>query len=378
MYRNDEHNFLAAIPLWLWIVACMVIILLCCLPILLVQPGFIDFTQTGQIGDTIGGTMGPFVAIIAAILTFIAFWVQYQANIKQREDISIERIESKYYKMLDIYSTMTNSLNIHGVRGKEAFAELVGELAYTYYTLLNIYHEVIENPSYYFNASQQLKTIISEFRKDEKRKQEYLTKLSYNLFFYGKYYTIVDIEHPELTELAEAIKEKAFYFNKGIGSNTFSDYVKSGVFNPRLFKGGMPALLYEGHSDFLGHYFRHLYQTVKYIASIDENLVTEERKYEYVKLLRSQMSDYEQILLYYNSLSEQGCAWNNKHGERFPDDAGYISRFRMIKNLPPNFPIFGVVHHNVYADDIKKWETLGKSFFEHRYMPIASSVANRV
>ena len=109
MPRKDNNNFLAAIPLWLWVAACIAIILLCCLPVLLVQPGFIDFTQTGQIGDTIGGTMGPFVAIVAAILTFVAFWVQYQANIKQREDIAIERIEGKYYKMLDIY--MVNMKN---------------------------------------------------------------------------------------------------------------------------------------------------------------------------------------------------------------------------------------------------------------------------
>ncbi len=43
-----------------------------------------DFTNTGSIGDTIGGIMGPFIAIIAAGLTFIAFWVQYQFNREQQ------------------------------------------------------------------------------------------------------------------------------------------------------------------------------------------------------------------------------------------------------------------------------------------------------
>lgn len=371
MPRKDNHNFLAAIPLWLWVAACMAIILLCCLPILLVQPGFIDFTQTGQIGDTIGGTMGPFVAIVAAILTFVAFWVQYQANIKQREDIAIERIEGKYYKMLDIYSSMVNSLSVHGVQGKAAFAELVGEFTYTYYMLDKIYCEVIEHPLYLVQASDQLKKLISAFRKESERRKEFLTNLAYNLFFYGKNYTVVDLKHPELTELAEAIKTEGFKRNVQLGRILFSDYVKSGNFDIKHVKGGMISSLYEGHSDFLGHYFRHLFQTVKYIASIDDNLLSEDKKYEYVKLLRMQMSDYEQILLYYNSLTEQGRAWNVKRGDEFPSGVGYISRFRLIKNLPPNFPVFGVYHHEKYSDDIKKWEGLGKSFYEHKFMPIA-------
>jgi hypothetical protein len=41
--------------------------------------------KDGVIGDTIGGTMGPFIAIAAAILTFLAFWVQYKANEQQKK-----------------------------------------------------------------------------------------------------------------------------------------------------------------------------------------------------------------------------------------------------------------------------------------------------
>ena len=44
-----------------------------------------DFSATGQIGDTIGGIMNPFVAIAGVILTFVAFYIQYKANKEQRE-----------------------------------------------------------------------------------------------------------------------------------------------------------------------------------------------------------------------------------------------------------------------------------------------------
>ena len=69
-------------------------LLICCLPWLLAKHSWIDFSTTGEIGDTIGGIMGPFIAIAAAGLTFIAFWVQYKANIQQRHDILMSNLEA--------------------------------------------------------------------------------------------------------------------------------------------------------------------------------------------------------------------------------------------------------------------------------------------
>lgn len=88
----------------------LIAVIICCLPWLLAKHSVIDFTDTGQIGDTIGGIMGPFVAIAAAGLMFIAFWVQYKANIQQRHDIAIERFESNLFEMLHIQQEITNGL----------------------------------------------------------------------------------------------------------------------------------------------------------------------------------------------------------------------------------------------------------------------------
>ena len=88
--------------------------LICCLPWILAKHSWIDFTGTGQIGDTIGGIMGPFIAIAAAGLTFIAFWVQYKANIQQRHDITVERFESNLFEMLHIQQEIISELKIEG------------------------------------------------------------------------------------------------------------------------------------------------------------------------------------------------------------------------------------------------------------------------
>lgn len=243
-------------------------------------------------------------------------------------------------------------------------------------TLDEIYSKILCDKNRIEKLSTQIKSLIEEFNTDRDKYNIFITNLSYNLFFYGKHYIIVDFEHPERTGLGEEIKKIAFNLSQSGSQVFFSDFAKAGNFDIQLPELKVSNQLYEGHSDFLGHYFRHLFQMVKYVSSLNDSLFDEETKSGYVKMLRSQMSDYEQILLYYNSLTEQGDAWNKTHGSRFPQDAGYISRFRMIKNLPPNFPMFGVLPYKMYKEDAQKWEKLGKKFYEHKCLPISKRIVN--
>lgn len=63
---------------------------------------FVDFTNTGQIGDTIGGITSPFINVLNAILIYIAFTEQLKANEllknqldveKNKEDLRLKKIE---------------------------------------------------------------------------------------------------------------------------------------------------------------------------------------------------------------------------------------------------------------------------------------------
>jgi hypothetical protein len=49
-------------------------------PFLFTRSGFIDFTKTGNIGDTIGGITAPFINILNAFLIYITFKEQQKAN----------------------------------------------------------------------------------------------------------------------------------------------------------------------------------------------------------------------------------------------------------------------------------------------------------
>lgn len=63
--------------------------------------------------------MGPFVAIAAAILTFLAFWVQYKANEQQRQDIALERFESNLFQLIQIQEEITNNLSFTPIDGAD-------------------------------------------------------------------------------------------------------------------------------------------------------------------------------------------------------------------------------------------------------------------
>ncbi len=235
--------------------------LVCVLPIVLTQcDSIVDFTETGQIGDTIGGVIGPFIAMIAAYLTFIAFWIQYQANVQQRNDIAMERFNQNFYNMMNLHEQITNSLEFT-------------------IPLTN------QNP-------------ISHHGRE--------------LFYYA----------------FERVKE---YDDSG-------DLIGTGM-RTRLMKNNLHSYVDSQTPTYFDHYFRNMYRIIKYVdeSSVFDNDVEvlecktsdekeekkHKKKYEYIAVLRSTLSRYELVWLFYNCLSEYGC-------ENFKP---LVEKYALLKNL---------------------------------------------
>ena len=81
-------------------------------------------------------------------------------------------------------------------------------------------------------------------------------------------------------------------------------------------------------------------------------------------MVRAQLSDFEQALLYQNSLSIMGQNWINPLGESNVEKMCLIARFRLIKNIPYYYEYFGILPGNLFVSEKKEWEKLGKKFFE--------------
>lgn len=85
------------------------------------------------------------------------------------------------------------------------------------------------------------------------------------------------------------------------------------------------------------HYFRHLYRIYKYVDSSD--LIAEEERYNYACIIRSQLSDYELVMLFYNCLTENGR-------EKFKP---LIEKYTAFNNLRDEL-LADVKHKNEYAE----------------------------
>jgi hypothetical protein len=83
-------------------VLCLGLLGIFVLPWLFTRPWFADFTDSGQIGDTIGGTTAPFIGLLSAWLVYRAFKAQIKANELISEQLKIEEQRYKDEKIKDI------------------------------------------------------------------------------------------------------------------------------------------------------------------------------------------------------------------------------------------------------------------------------------
>jgi hypothetical protein len=298
-----------------------------------------DSGERGEMGDSFGGTMGPVIAWVAAILTFAAFFIQYEANQEQRnqfaeqaKDTVIERFENRFFELIRLHRENVEEQNIQDkIKGRKVFTTYYFELRYIYLVLESFYDN---NPP-----------------EDTLTKQE-LTNLAYLIFFFGiGHVTMSVFEHitPKYVKEVFFIKtlerlenEKAYY--KILTDQIERAKSSPGIAMPILTNleiehNGKKAIFiqiyqpFTGHGTKIGHYYRHLFQTVKYVATQEHELFTKDLKYSYVKTLRAQLSNFEQVLFYYNSVSVLGKDWIKKK---------YLMDYKLITNLPLSFADFGI------------------------------------
>lgn len=379
-YYNNHKT--STIGIATFLVFMLLVVLVCFFPYWFTREGDPDlcFIGKGEIGDTIGGIMGPFVAIIAAFLTFIAFLIQYDANELQKKELERqkkirqrEEFEVKLYKMLDEHKDNLNHISAGELHGRDAIPELLGELAYIYscvHFVLNSLHEKKEFNHTQGDLSKVIEYLESLYEDPKSAIMSHLL-LSYNLFFYGRpyYHTFESMQAGKILLEDEVYSRlKSIKYVKSSNGFTKFIYGENNALSmlPPQYEASFPIM--NGHNDQLGVYFRQLYQTVMFIANADSTIFTEDDKYAYAKLLRSNMSDTEQVLLYYNSLSEMGEKWNKRIDGAIEkrEDMGLIARFKLIKNIPANFFFFGKSPMRNYSEEKKYWKDKeGKGFFEH-------------
>lgn len=249
-----------------------------------------------EIGDSIGGILNPVIGLLVSILTFLAFYMQKIANDEIKDQFKIQQFESQFYEMLRLHKENVNEIEIKTVDkdllgGRQVFYEMKKELE-----------------------------ILLTFTKDyfQKPLDNELFIYAYEKFFWG-FNNEIKISKIPLTDTN--FDENSFESEL----NKLKKLEKTQTsFDAEILKNNLKIPFLEGHHSYLGHYYRHLFYTVKFVVS--KKFLSRELKLNYLRTLRAQLSNYEQIMLYYNWLSEYGNAWENK-------DNNFLTEYKMIHNL---------------------------------------------
>ena len=347
---------------------------------------FSDFSSefyqaSANISATLYNSMSPFIAIVAALLTFMAFWMQYNANQEmlknydeQKKNSERQEIEHQFYEMLRIHKenvkelkwdqwSVSESSNPNFISENESFLE--GKF---YFNNKYAFKQITGRKVFFYHEFEYcfieycLREAFDIVRKTEglnyniERLEDYvgIVKISYSVFYEGqsyiktlfKGYTLFfkrcDNNLDEIEKEYDANKRIDFgRFKIPQNLNTKNDHVYlyfyfllwryKKNFSSFSSKSNMDRLLLgsdlcNGHIYDLNHYYRHLYQMVKIIANYNNEIVKKDEKRKYLRMLRAQLTGKEQLMLFYNWLAGYGSDWENNKNH-------FFTVFRMIHNI---------------------------------------------
>ncbi len=260
----------------------LVILGFVCLIIFIVYPSFNDWSfvinpsLAGNLGSLSSGVVGSLFSLAGVILL-------YETIIRQQNIFQIQQFESKFFELLRYQRENRDKLP-----------------SYSSATT-----PILSN---YFDAAvEDLEHLLKEDFAESVSQEEKIKIITVYIFcFYG-----VDKKDNTTTQL------KKYGLNDAQIDTAFKNLA-------HLSGGG--GSYYKKHYKFIDHYLRHLSQLIKFID--DCSFIDKKQKYEYIKLLRAQLTQSELKFIFYNEITRNynNTSWENKYK--------WITKYSLFKNLP--------------------------------------------
>jgi hypothetical protein len=338
-----------------------------------------DYSNLGSSGDYIGGLLNPLIAVFAVFAAGFAFYAQYDANKLVQEQFTLQQFESQFYEMLHLHRENLNEMIIEGysfeyidddkskegvhnskkeknTSGKKVFVTMLKEFEAVYFICQKIFF------SHYKSQPEKISLLESNVGS------QLIFANAYNCFFNGtslyekKIKKHLKDDSTELLsedlidKLIKELKRKREGHTKGIKKITGYGLIKNLKTNKKIKNELMLSFNFKpftGHQAILAHYYRHLYQTVKFVVKQNESIVSYESKRDYLRILRSMLSNHEQILLYYNWIAGFGEGWEEKKIENRKTKKGnfFLTDYRMIHNIPDEMILDDFKLNKIFTDE---------------------------
>lgn len=300
----------------------------------------------GARGDTFGGTYGPLIGWFAAIVTFAAFWVQYKANEQQRYDLKLERFENQFYELIRFHNDHLKELQLPINRLTRGNAGLYIDENREYYDSRKAFVLMYDELRFIFGVCKRIDNDLKaeKFNGYSFPSDSQILKLAYT-FFYAGVGTQADIVSKYIAadtdaELFGRVKARLKVLQPGDIFEGIAD-IDGNIFTNR----DLHANRFLGHQNFLGRYYRHLFMVVRNVVNQENDFLSFKQKRNYLKTLRVQLTDFEQLMLYYNAIADFGGEWVKK---------GYFTKYMMIHNMPLPLANFGITPEELFANELAR------------------------
>lgn len=259
-------------------------------------------TYSYNVVNTISGILTPLFSLLAVIAAFVTLY-------RQRKQNAIQNFESHLFQMIDLQHKLEEKVvNKHG-----SFRDL-------YEQFCAIYAEVWN----FVNKSRVI---------DERWVKEFSLKISNYIFYFGADQDFIcDKTDERLIERYCLEEEKLKSLINELNNKLYEKYMymaKEKCY--KLIQEKTDKLFCNQKSEELGIYYRNLFNAIRYI---DWECPDEDKKEYYAKLVRTNLSDFAQLMLYYNMQGERGSAWLKKDEVKSPknDNDCLLTRYKPIKN----------------------------------------------
>jgi len=278
-----------------------------------------DPTLFAQYGDFIGGFIGTLFTLAGFVLIYKTFIAQQETIELQKRTFLLERNDNLFFNLLNSQQNITDKIKAYfytlhelstevtkTIEGRDFFLYSKSELIKIWVSLNTDYKYQYSSESAEY-AQHEIDNLYEPSNEnfihpDDANHQEQIIRENIDLSYTNKVYGISKLMYEKIKDkpIPEKMKSMyAFYFSK-------FHYVA-------------------------GHYFRHLYHILAFIEQIEDNLSKtakndieideiKDMTKKYIAFLQSQMSSFEMMLLFYNSLS-------------FPKSLALVKKYNVLENL---------------------------------------------
>lgn len=237
--------------------------------------------------DTDRGTFGDMFGSINALFSGLALAGIILTILLQRKELKYQRDELRETRKE--FETQNETLKLQRFEN-------------TFFSILNLHHQIV-------------------------------SEIDYTYYKYKERGGHMPIKINEEKELVTITGRDVFRFKYNSMSRTIED-------NPNLYESIYINTYNQSQTDF-GHYFRNLYRMIKLVDETDffnssDKIPLEEIfkiKYRYTSIIRSQLSDYELLMIFYNCLSENGIEKFKPLIERYSLLKTYLKNFYLLQSI---------------------------------------------